>query len=66
MDTEGSECSILKSFDFGRYRFRVITCEHNYSPQRQEIFDLLTANGYSRKFETSSAFDDWYVSQDLL
>jgi FkbM family methyltransferase len=61
LDTEGSEFEILSSFDFDRYQFRVITCEHNYSPQREEIFALLSKHGYARKYADLSQFDDWYV-----
>ncbi len=61
IDTEGSEFEILKSFDFSHHQFRVITCEHNFTPTRQEIFALLTRNGYIRQFEELSRFDDWYV-----
>jgi FkbM family methyltransferase len=61
IDTEGSEYEILKSFDFNEYSFGVITCEHNYKPVREDIFNLLTSNGYSRKFDEISLFDDWYV-----
>jgi FkbM family methyltransferase len=61
IDTEGSEYEILKDFDFGRYQFRVITCEHNFSKQREKLFNLLTRNGYRRTCEKYSAFDDWYV-----
>lgn len=65
IDTEGSEFDILKGFDFSRYKFRVITCEHNYTPMRHKIFELLTANGYSRVSQEVSAFDDWYVLNGL-
>lgn len=61
IDTEGSEFEILQAHDFGRYRFRVITCEHNNTPNRQKIFDLLTSKGYRRVMEPQSRFDDWYV-----
>lgn len=61
IDTEGSEFEILNGFDFSKHSFNVITCEHNYSPAREKIFDLLIANGYARKFEHISMFDDWYV-----
>lgn len=61
IDTEGSEYEILSNFDFNRYQFRVITCEHNFTPMREKLFSLLTANGYVRKFQELSRFDDWYV-----
>ncbi|MER8680392.1 FkbM family methyltransferase [Mesorhizobium sp. M1405] len=61
IDTEGSEFSILKNCDFNAYQFNVITCEHNYTPAREEIYRLLSGNGYVRKFEELSKFDDWYI-----
>ena len=61
IDTEGSEFEILEAFDFKRYPFKVITCEHNYSKQRNLIYKLLTKHGYKRKYEEISLFDDWYV-----
>jgi FkbM family methyltransferase len=61
IDTEGSEFEILKSFNFGEYFIKIITVEHNYTPQRELIFDLLTSHGYKRKYEKFSAYDDWYV-----
>jgi len=64
IDTEGSEYEILRNFEFNKYQFRVITCEHNYGPGREEIFALLTGHGYVRKFEELSTFDDWYVKTE--
>jgi FkbM family methyltransferase len=61
IDTEGSEYEILCSFDFDRYQFRVVTCEHNYTSSREKIFALLSARGYVRKLAEISRFDDWYV-----
>ena len=61
IDTEGSEFDILQAFDFGEYEFGIITCEHNYTPQREKIHDLLVANGYVRVWEKVSRFDDWYI-----
>jgi FkbM family methyltransferase len=61
IDTEGSEFEILSNFDFTRYEFRVITCEHNSTPARESICSLLTQNGYVRKLTKFSKFDDWYV-----
>lgn len=62
IDTEGSEYDILSSFDFDRWRFRVITCEHNFSPLRPKLQALLEAKGYRRVLDDVSQFDDWYVS----
>ena len=61
IDTEGSEFEILSAFDFDKYSFSVITCEHNYTSAREKIFELLTSKGYTRKFEELSLWDDWYV-----
>jgi FkbM family methyltransferase len=63
IDTEGSEYEILSNFDFRKYKIRAITCEHNYSAQRDKIHSLLTENGYTRKYEEISEFDDWYLLQ---
>jgi FkbM family methyltransferase len=60
-DTEGSEFDILAALDFDRHQFGVITCEHNHTPVRQKIFDLLVSNGYRRVLEKYSDVDDWYV-----
>lgn len=61
IDTEGSELEILQGFDFQRHPFKVITCEHNFTPAREKIHGLLTAAGYVRKYDKISDFDDWYV-----
>jgi FkbM family methyltransferase len=61
IDTEGSEFAILRSLDFNRWKFSVITVEHNYQPQRARIHSLLSTNGYKRFFNSISQFDDWYV-----
>jgi len=61
IDTEGSEYEILEAFDFKKFSFKVITCEHNYSVRRNQIYDLLTKHGYQRKYTELSLFDDWYV-----
>jgi hypothetical protein len=61
IDTEGSEYDILSALNFEKYRFKVITCEHNYAAQREKIFSLLTENGYVVKHRELSLFDDWYV-----
>ncbi len=64
IDTEGSELEVLRAFDFGAYRVRLISVEHNHTPARREIFDLLTSKGYERKFAGLSQWDDWYKLND--
>lgn len=64
IDTEGSEFEILNNFDFSKYKIKLITCEHNYTPMRKHIFDLLSQHGYKRVFTEISEFDDWYVKLD--
>lgn len=64
IDTEGSEYSILSSFDFKAFDIKVITVEHNYVQRdRDQIQRLLNSNGYIRIFEKFSQWDDWYIKQ---
>jgi FkbM family methyltransferase len=65
IDTEGSELDILNNFDFNSYQFRVITCEHNYSSNRDKIYNLLSNNGYKRVMSDISQFDDWYIKTSI-
>lgn len=65
IDTEGSELEILKSFNFSKYKIDIITVEHNYTGNRNAMFALLSQNGFLRKYEEISDFDDWYVRADL-
>lgn len=57
IDTEGSEYDILSHFPFDKWCIRLLTVEHNFTPMRDKIFDLLTARGYRR---TEAQWDDWY------
>lgn len=61
IDTEGSEADILESFNFSEYDISLVSVEHNYTSQRNKIYEIMTKNGYRRKFEAFSAFDDWYI-----
>lgn len=61
IDTEGSEFDILDAFNFSEYQFRVITCEHNWTANREKIFKLLSRHGYSRVLQEISWCDDWYI-----
>lgn len=64
IDTEGSEFEILSNFNFQDYKIRIITVEHNYTPNRKKIKNLLESKGYKNKFNEHSYFDDWYVLED--
>jgi FkbM family methyltransferase len=69
IDTEGSEFAILEAFDFTSFTFGAIFVEHNFTENREEIYNVLTANGYIRIFSKFSRWDDWYVGRsqyDLL
>ena len=61
VDTEGSELTILKHFDFSQYAPKVITVEHNFSENEKRIDTLLKENGYIRWFDKFTQFDAWYV-----
>lgn len=66
IDTEGSEFEILSHFDFNQRRIRCITCEHNFTPNRERIFRLLSGHGYTRKYQEFSECDDWYFLPNSL
>lgn len=66
VDTEGSEYDILKAFfdnkNSDKYQIRCITVEHNFkNDAREKVFNLLTSQGYKRKFGHFSRWDDFYV-----
>ncbi len=61
IDTEGSEFEILSSFNFTRYKIKIICCEHNFTPMREKIKKLLEENGYKRIYDEISEMDDWYI-----
>ncbi len=62
IDTEGSELEILEAFDFNKYKFGVITCEHNFSENQEKINLLLESHGYRLVYPELSEFDGWYIS----
>jgi len=61
VDTEGSEFEILRNFDFSAHEVRGIAVEHNQSPLRADLYELLTKVGYTRVLPELSSCDDWYV-----
>ena len=66
IDTEGTEFDILNNFNFKEFKFRIITCEHNFGFNRKKIFKLLSKNNYTRKFTEISQFDDWYINKSVI
>ena len=66
IDTEGSEFDILNKFNFKEFKFRIITCEHNFGFNRKKVFNLLSKNNYTRKFSEISLFDDWYINKSII
>lgn len=65
IDTEGSEYTIVKNFDFKKYSFNLIVIEHNYSRPRRLIKKTLKRNGYQRILSSLSKWDDWYIHEDI-
>ena len=66
VDTEGSEYEILKSFNFKTYRPTVFTIEHNFTSYQNQIDDLMKLHNYKRIFRQLTAFDGWYVCEEVL
>jgi len=64
LDTEGSEFTILKSFPFDEYSFRVLTVEHNRLPVRHQIGQFLQGHGY--RLVREMGIDDCYVKDISL
>jgi hypothetical protein len=61
VDTEGSELPILESFDFDRWHVGIMSVEHNWTPLRGPIQDLLARHGLIRVERTVDHCDDLFV-----
>jgi len=59
IDTEGSEYAILSEYNWSRM-FRTITVEHNNTPSRELIHELLTTKGYLQHPPHLTKWDSWY------
>ncbi len=62
VDSEGSELDILRAFPFEKWDVSLWTVEHNFTKNRDEIFKIMTSNGYLRK---EVRFDDWYYKVNV-
>ena len=66
LDTEGSEIDILNGLDLNRYNFKVMVIEHNNNHVIQKKLQaMLVPLGYRLVFPHISAFDAWYVHEDV-
>ena len=67
IDTEGSEYDILNAYFKGSsdHKINMITVEHNYTPARELLSQLLTENGYIRVFTEFSRWDDFYILKEI-
>ena len=66
IDTEGGERSILESFDFKQFNPAIISVEHNYSVEQDNLDRLLLDLGFIKVLTTLSRFEGWYVSTDRI
>lgn len=60
IDTEGGEYEILNSLNWEKYDISLITVEHNFTQQRENIYNLLVSKGYRRVEYDESKYEDWY------
>jgi len=64
LDIEGAEYEILSRFPFYRYKFGLITVEHNFQePKRSMIRQLLDLHGY--RVDKEVYVDDWFVNKHM-
>jgi len=66
VDIEGMELEALSSCDFDRYDIKVITVEHNYREDTQQIIELLRQKGFVLVFPEFSRIEAWFIHQDSL
>lgn len=60
LDTEGTELEILRSVDLEKYKFKIISVEHNHiHDRRKKIKELL--NGFGYKLYISKNADDFFI-----
>ena len=66
IDTEGNELEIISALDLDKYSSKIITIEHNYSENREKIFQLLSNKNYLRILTETSTFEDWYINTSYI
>lgn len=62
IDTEGSELDILQPYFSGANprKISAITVEHNYTPAKDALHNLLTGLGYFQHDPSQTRWDSWY------
>lgn len=73
LDIEGMEYLSLTKFPFDKYKFKLLTVEHNLymsgSENKEKIKDILLKNGYVIYKENVShnelPFEDWYINPNI-
>jgi FkbM family methyltransferase len=64
LDVEGAELEALRGVSFDRYRFGVLSIEHNFEePKRSQVRTFLDAKGYGRVHTIEQ--DDFYMDRAL-
>ena len=64
LDIEGGELTALQGLDFGKFRPRLISVEHNFTASRAKIRTYLKEKGYVLDSVSSRrSWDDWYVDE---
>lgn len=66
VDTKGGEIEIISTFNFDKYDVSIFTINHDFTPERQQIYDLMLSKGYVRVANEVSFMDDWYIKPSLL
>jgi FkbM family methyltransferase len=66
IDTEGSECEILSTFDFSHWQVRLFSIEHNNTERENELDELMARHGFRRVFREFSQWDAWYRAEREL
>ena len=66
IDAEGAEYEILKSFNLEIYRPKLFTIEHNFTENELKIDEHLNSHGYVRIFRKLTAFDAWYIPNEIF
>jgi FkbM family methyltransferase len=66
VDTEGSEFDILSAFNFDQYHINIITAEHNHTPNKNKMIELLESHNFIHVFDNVTDFDSWFINKSIL